>query len=306
MPNVTAPTYRSGAESVPASDAAATLEERANALAFLQKLATEVSKGTIDLPCFPDVVIRISHALADPKATSDKVVTIVGAEPRLAARILQTANSAAFNSSGKPLTDLRSAITRLGQQMVQSTAMSYAMQHMKNEASLRSIAEPLTELWNKSIAVASICRLVAARTKVPADEAFLTGLLHGIGKLYIMARAVSATDGLGGTRSWMELISGWQAPIGKAVLQSWGFAEEMYDAVGDQDDIDRRWKHQATLVDVLIASLVLADALKKPEPRDLGTDGVNAFLSIGVTPADCSAILNQAGEQIRLIHEALA
>jgi len=303
---VTAPTYRSGAQSVPASDAAATLEERANALVFLQKLATEVSKGTIDLPCFPDVVVRISHALADPNATSDKVVTIVGAEPRLAARILQTANSAAFNSSGKPLNDLRSAITRLGQQMVQSTAMSYAMLQMKNEASLRAIAQPLSELWNKSIAVASICRLVAARTKVPADEAFLTGLLHGIGKLYIMARAVSATDGLGSAQSWMELISGWQAPIGKAVLQSWGFAEEMCEAVGDQDDVDRRWKHEAKLVEVLIASLVLAEALTRPEPRELGTEGVNAFLSIGVTPADCSAILNQADEQIRLIHEALA
>src|SRR5258707_2039847 len=263
MPNVTAPTYRSGAESVPASGAAATVEERANALAFLQRLATEVSKGTIDLPCFPDVVIRISHALADPNATSDKVVTIVGAEPRLAARILQTANSAAFNSSGKPLMDLRSAITRLGQQLVQSTAMSYAMQHMKNEASLRSIAQPLTELWNKSIAVASICRLVAARTKVPADEAFLTGLLHGIGKLYIMARAVSATDGLGGAPSWMELISGWQAPIGMAVLQSWGLAEEMCEEVGDEDDLERRWKHEAKVIDVLIASLVVGDAKKK-------------------------------------------
>jgi len=30
------------------------------------------------------------------------------------------------------------------------------------------------------------------------------------------------------------------------------------------------------------------------------------FLSIGVTPAECSAILDQAVEQIRLVHEALA
>jgi HD-like signal output (HDOD) protein len=306
MPTVTAPTYRTGADSLPASDAAATLEERASALAFLQTLATEVSKGTVDLPCFPDVVVRISHALADPAATSDKIVTIVGAEPRLAARVLQTANSAAFNSSGKPLTDLRSAITRLGHQMVQGTAMSYAMQQMKNESSLRSIAEPLAELWNRSIAVASISRLVAARTKVPADEAFLTGLLHGIGKLYIMARAVTAAKGLGTEQSWMELISGWQASIGKAVLQSWGFVEEMCEAVGDQDDIDRRWKHEARLVDVLIASLVLSDALKMPAPRSLGTDGINAFLSIGVTPTDCNAILAEAEEEIRQIHEALA
>ncbi len=149
------------------------------------------------------------------------MVTIVGAEPRLAARILQTANSAAFNSSGKPLTELRSAITRLGHQMVQGTAMSYAMQQMKNEASLRSIAKPLTDLWNKSIAVASISRLVAKRTQLSADEAFLTGLLHGIGSLYIMARVATRSGALGSEHSWMGLVVGWQASIGKAVLESW-------------------------------------------------------------------------------------
>jgi HD-like signal output (HDOD) protein len=305
MPTVTAPTYRSGGESVPASDAVATPEERATALVFLQTLATEVSDGTIDLPCFPDVVIRISRALADPEATAERVVTIVGAEPRLAARVLQTANSAAFNSSGKPLTELRSAIVRLGHQMVQGTAMSYAMQHMKNETSLRSIAQPLAALWDRSIAVASICRLVALRTKVPADEAFLTGLLHGIGSLYIMARAAAAGDGAGGAGSWMDLVNGWHASIGKAVLQSWGFADEMCDAVGDQDDVDRRWKHEAALADILIASLILADARMTPEPRVIGTAGINAFLSIGVTPADCTAILSEADEQIRQVHEAL-
>ncbi|MDP9009157.1 MAG: HDOD domain-containing protein [Pseudomonadota bacterium] len=306
MPNVTPPTYRSDGKSVSASNAAATPEERAKALAFLQDLATEVSEGTIDLPCFPDVVIRISQALADPKASSERVVTVVGAEPRLAARVLQTANSAAFNSSGKPLADLRSAITRLGHQMVQSTAMSYALQNMKNEVLLRSIAQPLAELWNRSIAVASICKLVAMRTKVPTDEAFLTGLVHGIGNLYIMARAATAANGLGGQQSWMELIGGWQASIGQAVLQSWGFAEEMCEAVGDQGDLDRRWKHEAKLVDILIASLVIAEAQNTPEPRIVRTERVNAFLSLRMTPTDCIAILTEADERIREVREALA
>jgi len=298
---------RSGVDlSYHASNAATTPEERATALAFLQELATEVSEGTVDLPCFPDVVIRISEALADPNTTSDRVVTVVGAEPRLAARVLQTANSAAFNSSGKPLTDLRSAITRLGHQMVQSTAMSYAIQNMKNEALLRSIAQPLTELWNRSIAVASICKLLAMRTKVPSDEAFLTGLVHGIGNLYIMARAASAANTLGGQQSWMELIGGWQASIGQAVLQSWGFAEEMCEAVGGQGDLDRRSRHEPRLVDILIASLVLAEAHKTPEPRSISITGVNAFLSLRMTAADCVAILAEADERIREVHAALA
>jgi len=298
------PTYRSGTQSVPASGAASTPQERAAALAFLQKLASEVSEGSIDLPCFPEVVIRISTALADPKTTSDHVVTIVGAEPRLAARLLQTANSAAFSASGKPLTDLRSAITRLGHQMVRGTAMSYAMQQMKNEASLRSIVQPLTQLWSKSIAVASICRIVARRTKVNADEAFLTGLLHGIGNLYIMARAATHSTGLGS--SWLDLLAGWQASIGKAVLESWGFAEEMCDAVGEQADHERRWKHAAALSDVLIASLVLADALATPEPRVVATEGINAFLTVGVKAQEGPVILSEAETQIRLVRQALA
>ena len=302
----TPPTYRSGSESVPASGPASTLEERAAALAFLQKLAAEVTEGTIDLPCFPDVVVRISTALAAPDTTAEDVVTIVGAEPRLAARILQTANSAAFNTSGKPLTDLRSAITRLGHQMVHGTALSYAMQQMQNEASLRSIAQPLTELWNRSIAVASISRAVAARTKVSADEAFLTGLLHGIGNLYIMARAATQGAGLGADEAWLDLLVGWQASIGKAVLESWGFAEEMCEAVGEQDDRERRWKHAAALADVLIASLILAEALNAPEPRAVVTDGTSVFLTVGLTPQDCGVILAEAQQQINLVHEALA
>ena len=300
-----APTYRSGAQSVEASVPDVSPEERGAALTFLQQLATEVSQGTVDLPCFPNVVVRISAALADPKTTSEHVVTIVGTEPRLAARLLQTANSAAFNASGKPLTELRPAVTRIGQHMVQSIAMSYAVHQMRNEASLMSIAQPLAELWDKSIAVASISQLVAERTKVHTDMAFLTGLLHGIGSLYIMARAAGRTDDLKNRQSWMDLLDGWQAPIGRAVLESWGFAEEMCEAVGDQRDYERKWKHDASVTDVLIVSLVLAETLKSPEPRTIDMEGIHAFASIGLNATDCEATLVRAERRIALVHDAL-
>jgi HD-like signal output (HDOD) protein len=178
------------------------------------------------------------------------------------------------------------------------------MQQMKNESLLRSVAQPLTELWNKSITVASVCRIVAIRTRLSADEAFLAGLLHGIGNLYIMARA--ATQGtLGAQSSWMELVLGWQASIGKAVLESWGFSQEMCDAVGEQGDHERRWKHEASLGDVLVASLTLADCLSAPEPRVVAIEGNNTFLTVGVKAADCAAILAEAQQQISLVHEAL-
>jgi len=300
-----APTYRSGSTSVMADGSASTPEERAVALAFLQQLAIELSQGTVDLPCFPNVVVRISEALMDPNTTSEQVVTIVGAEPRLAARLLQTANSAAFHTAGKAVTELRTAITRIGQHMVQSIAISYAIQQMQHEDSLRLIAQPLADLWDRSIAVASVCQIIAERTRLHADVAFLTGLLHGIGGLYIMARAAGRAADLKNQRSWLELLDGWQASIGKAVLESWGFGDEMCSAVADQRDHERKFKHEADLTDVLVVSLVLADALKHPPPREIATEGVNAFASMGIGASDCDGIFERAERRIALVHEAL-
>ncbi len=279
-------------------------EEHAAALAFLQRLAAELSTGTVDLPCFPDVVVRISKALDAPDTTAEQAVTVVGLEPRLAARVLQIANSAAFNTAGKPVIDLRSAVTRLGYQTVRSIAMSYALQQLRGDSSLRPIAAPLADLWTDSVAAACMCQLVAKRTRVNPEVAFLTGLLHGIGSLYILVRGIGSLPAVELQESWLEMVRGWQDSIGKAVLQNWGFSEEMCDAVGDQHDYDRRWKHQASVTDVLIASLVLTDTLRTPEPRIIATEGINAFLSTGLTHEHCQAVLADAESRIAAIRDS--
>jgi len=300
-----APTYQSVKSSVAPVGASSPDEVRAAAMQFLGELAAELSAGTVDLPCFPDVVLRIRNALADPKSTPEKTVTIVGAEPRLAAKLLQTANSAAFNPTGRRMSDLRTAITRLGQQVVQSVALAFAVQHMKNEDSLRSIAKPLSELWKESIAVASICQVVARRTKVSPDAAFLTGLLHGIGRLYIMVRAVGKMTALNDREAFFDLVAGWHPSIGKSVLENWGFAEEMSEAVGDQMDRDRRRKHEADLSDVLLASTALAEHLDAPAPRVVAIDELPVFATIGLSAQDCSTILTHAEYQLGSLQDAL-
>jgi HD-like signal output (HDOD) protein len=306
MPNASpTPTYQSRIGSVPATDLRAAPETRGAALAFLRQLAMEVSKGTVDLPCFPEVVVRIRHALANPSTTTEKMVAIVGNEPRLAARLLQTANSAAFNTTGKPLTDLRSAITRLGQQLVQSAAMAFAVQQMKDAASLRPIAKPLSELWRDCILVASVSQAVAEHSKVRPDEGFLTGLLHGIGRLYIMVRAVSHASEFGYDETFLEMVADWHAPIGKAVLENWGFAEEMCNAVGDQDDHELRRLHGNELSSVLIVGVVLADSMKNPASASTVLDQATAFQHIGLTAQDCGAILAQAKQHLGSLHDAL-
>jgi HD-like signal output (HDOD) protein len=299
------PTYQSGKRSAPATVTTSTPEARGTALEFLRLLALEVSKGNVELPCFPDVVLRIRNALADPGTSAEETVTIVGAEPRLAAQLLQTAASAAFNPSGRPLTDLRTAITRLGHRLVEGTAMSFAVQQLQQAESLRSIARPLGDLWKECIAVASISRVVARRTQVNPDEAFLTGLLHGIGRLYIMVRSVGYAKALGNDQSFLDLVNSWHAAIGKAVLENWGFAEDICAAVGNQADHQHKPKFQADLSDVLIVSVVLAAALKSAVARAVDMAGIEAFQSIGLNAQDCADILTHADCELGSLHDVL-
>jgi HD-like signal output (HDOD) protein len=287
------------------STAATSADERASALAFLGNLASEVSKGTVNLPCFPDVVMRIRKALAAPDVGLTEIVKIVGTEPRLAARLLQAANSAAFNPAGKHLTDLRAAITRLGHRPVQSAAMSFAVNQLRLAPALRAISKPLNVLWEQSISVAAICQVVARRTRVSPEEAFLTGLLHGIGRLYIMVRSVGKSDALYRDPTFVDMIASWHPAIGKAVLENWGFDDHMCEAVGDQDDHDRSGKNDSDLTDILVVAVALARVLREPGPRSVETDRIKSFARLRLTAQSCAEILRHAEHQLGSLHAAL-
>jgi HD-like signal output (HDOD) protein len=280
-------------------------ETRASALAFLAELATEVSKGAVNLPCFPDVVMRIRKALAEPNVSLTEIVKIVGTEPRLAARLLQAANSAAFNPAGKHLTDLRAAITRLGHRPVQSAAMSFAVKQLRLAPALHSISKPLNLLWEQSISVAAICQVIARRTRVSPEEAFLTGLLHGIGRLYIMVRSVGKSDNLYRDPSFVDMIASWHPAIGKAVLENWGFDQHMCEALADQDDHDRGGKHEPDLTDVIVVAVELARVLREPGPRSVDTEGIRSFGRLRLTAQNCAEILKHAEHQLGSLHAAL-
>jgi HD-like signal output (HDOD) protein len=289
----------------PATATATSADERVSALAFLGNLATEVSKGTVNLPCFPDVVMRIRKALAAPDVSLTEIVKIVGTEPRLAARLLQAANSAAFNPAGKHLSDLRAAITRLGHRPVQSAAMSFAVKQLRLAPALHAISKPLNVLWEQSISVAAICQVVARRTRISPEEAFLTGLLHGIGRLYIMVRSVGKSDQLYRDPSFVDMIASWHPAIGKAVLENWGFDDHMCEALADQDDHDRSGKNEPDLSDILVVGVALARVLREPGPRSVETEQIKSFARLHLTSQNCAEILRHAEHQLGSLHAAL-
>ncbi len=66
----------------------------------MKSLASELSRGKVELPSVPDVVMRLQKTLSDEFVSNDTVVRVIGSEPMLAARLMTMANSAALNASG--------------------------------------------------------------------------------------------------------------------------------------------------------------------------------------------------------------
>src|SRR3954447_23987501 len=84
------------------------------AFAFVTELAQEVSSGKVELPSFPDIAVRVRKVLADEQVSNEQIARVVGSDPGLAARVFTLANSAALNRGGKNVSDLKTALNRIG------------------------------------------------------------------------------------------------------------------------------------------------------------------------------------------------
>ena len=122
---------------------------------LVRELAAALSAGTVSLPSYPQVAIRLQKLLADEDSDADRLVRVLGAEPVLAARVTTMAGAAALNPSGRKITDLRTAIVLLGFDALRTTAAAFAMVQIRQASEFHNIEKPMAALWHESVARAT-------------------------------------------------------------------------------------------------------------------------------------------------------
>jgi HD-like signal output (HDOD) protein len=278
----------------------------AEAFAFVQALASELSRGKVDLPSFPDIALRVRKVLADEQVSQEQVVRVVGSEPALAARLMQIANSAALNFTGKPINDLRTAINRMGHNMVRSAAIAFAMSQLKKVDSLKGLEKPLDDLWKSSAAVAAMSHAVAKRySKVNPDTGMLAGLLHGIGKLYILTRSSKHPALFADQATYNQIVRDWHSPVAKALLENWDMAEEIVNAVHDYEDVERAHSGPVDLTDVLTVGNLLAAFKEHPESLEINMHDVAACKRMQIDRASYEKLIDESETEIDALRQAL-
>jgi putative nucleotidyltransferase with HDIG domain len=278
--------------------------DHSGAFAFVSELAQEVSRGRVELPSFPDVAVRVRKVLADEHVSNEQIARVVGSDAGLAARVFTLANSAALNRSGRSVSELKTAVNRIGHNNVRTAAVSFAIAQLRRANELRHIAKELEQLWQEATMVAALAYAVASRTGVNADESMLAGLLHNVGKIYILARANRHDSLFKDPAALPQVVRDWHANVGRAIVENWGFPDHIAEAIGEHENIDRQ-VGTPDVADVLTVAVMMAGFFGHETDLELNMQGVKAFWRLQLDNDKCVHVMRGCAEEISALRTAL-
>ena len=276
------------------------------AFTFVQALAAELSGGKVELPGFPHIVMQVQRVLADEQSDASRIVRVIGSEPVLAAQLVRMANSAALNPGRTAVTDLKAAVARVGLDTVRSATIAFAVQQLREAPALRGLEKQLGILWRHSVQVAALSHSVARRlTNVTGDTAMLAGLLQGIGKLYILTRASRHRSLFADPLTYQTIEHDWHLSIAAALLENWGIADEIVQAVHESENIDRETRGAPMLADVLVVATMLADLNGDLSVLKAQTQCSKTLQRLRLDFNACEAFLKESASEIAALRDAL-
>jgi HD-like signal output (HDOD) protein len=274
---------------------------------FIELLQLELAQRELELPSYPNVAVQLQQLLADDNVSTDRVVRVVGAEPILAARVVRLASSAALNPRGTPVSDLRSAIARLGFNSLRAAATSFAVTQLRLADRYKEILEPLTELWNENVSMAATACVIARRCqRVSADTALFAGLVAGVGKICLLARGADSRYMMTHPDEFSQVVREWHAEVAHALLTSWSVAEDVIEAVHGHQTHRNNSRVGLALTDVLSVADVLSEHDITPELRVDMLQTQHAAQRLGLRVDDCIALMRDSEAELALLRSALA
>ena len=156
----------------------------------MQRIVAEAGRGELTFPTSVAAAVRIRQALDDPDCHLATATKLIQAEPLLSARVVALANSAAFNRSGREVTDVGTAVSRLGFRTVRALAVALITRQMAGAPTLAAHRDMAARLWEHTAHVAALSRVLARRvTRQDPETALFAGLIHEVGAFYLISRA---------------------------------------------------------------------------------------------------------------------
>ena len=131
-----------------------------------------------DIPAMPNVIVKVLKLMHSETAGAPELASVIKCDQALCTKMLSIINSA-YYGFGKQITSVNMAISLLGLKKTKNIIVTVAMSPLLSFQGAKS-------LWRHSILTAVGCDYIAEKYNlVNADDAFVMGFLHDIGKVVL-------------------------------------------------------------------------------------------------------------------------
>lgn len=226
----------------------------------------EIAGRVSELVSLPRAYHRISEMLGDERYGTADIGRVISHDPALTARLLRLVNSAYYRLP-RHVDTVPLAINVVGTRALHELVLATAVASAFERIDTRLV--DMADFWHHSIYCGLMARLLSRELDVgEAEQAFIAGLLHDIGKLALYHELPDETETI------LERFAATDAPlheverqalgfdhadVGGALLQAWDLPEVYRESVAchHRPGESRLYRDETCLVHA-------ANALSKP------------------------------------------
>jgi HD-like signal output (HDOD) protein len=247
----------------------------------LLAITKSIQNDQMVLPTLPEVALQVRDAAEDENADIPMLCRVLQNDTALSARIIKVTNSPLMRTN-QTITDLRTAVSRLGIRYTSNLAMGLAMEQMF-QATNDTIDALLRDNWQRSTEVAGICHVLCRHyTKLAPDQATLAGLVHRIGALPLLTFAENHSA-LQKPELLRALIEKLAHTLGTLILKHWDFPADLQVVPENSLDFSRQID-RADYADLVTVAMLQTAAKHGTTYGDVATQNVTAFQRLGINP----------------------
>lgn len=268
---------------------------------------TSIEKSVQDLPALPSVVMRILKETESPDACTQTIERMLAADQALTSKVLRVVNSAYYGLSGQ-VTSLSQAIVILGLQQIRNLVLSVSAYSAIKPRTPRQ-QETMRVFWLHSFGTAAATQVIAQRKRLSiqdAETAFVGGLLHDIGRLFLFSNFTQTYDQviryaeqkkMPVEKAELRLLGLDHGQVGAQMAEHWKLPKPLVKMIGE---------HEAPIegvIDPLLYALNIADWLTKDlyfDPEKIDVEQPPEFVMnwLNFTPEDIDWLRDETKAKI--------
>lgn len=249
------------------------------------------NNSNTELPLLPQIAMDVMAMTSDDSSPASALCDLIHKDQALAATVLKISNSALY-AGNTEIVSLQQAITRLGMSLISEIAVSASLKNGVFKA--KGFADEMNNIWKHSLGSGLFAKEIARLKRYNVESAYLSGLLHTIGKTVILQTS-SQIDKNAGTVLASDdlhlLYNEFSVNIGYMLTTLWELPEQVRMSVKYYSDYSGDEKFIEDIMATALADKMALNILGSQDYSEESLRSEKSIIDLNIYPEEFNELL---------------